>query len=79
MLLNDVGKIIMQEWEKKPQIRNNVKLGEFIIIPNHFHAILQIEYKINTSSDNIKKFQSHSQTIGSIIRGFNPNNALGFQ
>ncbi len=70
MLLNDVGKIIMQEWEKTPQIRNNVKLGEFIIMPNHFHAILQIEYKINTSSDKIDKFQSPSQTIGSIIRGF---------
>jgi len=70
MLLNDVGKIVMQEWVKIPQIRNNVKLGEFIIMPNHFHAIIQIDCQIKESSDNINTSQSPSQTIGSIIRRF---------
>jgi hypothetical protein len=44
MHLNDLGQVVRQEWEKTPQIRPdmNLELGEFIVMPNHFHAILII-------------------------------------
>ncbi len=77
MLLNDAGVIVMQEWEKTQQIRKNIKLGEYVIMPNHFHAIIQIEYQIMTSSsENNKKFQSPTQTIGAIMRGFKGSTTL---
>jgi len=44
MVLNDVGKVVESEWIKAPQILPdmNLKLGEFVVMPNQFHAILFI-------------------------------------
>ncbi|WP_421918351.1 transposase [Marinifilum sp.] len=71
MHLNSFGKIATEEWEKTPEIRKNISLDEYIIMPNHFHAIISIDYKIKEEGkEKIGKFQSPSQTIGAIIRGF---------
>lgn len=42
MRLNGWGEIVREEWEKTPQIRPEVELGVYQIMPNHFHAILII-------------------------------------
>ncbi len=68
---NTFGKIATEEWENTPNIRENISLGEFIVMPNHFHAIIHIDYKIsNKAKENLGKFHSPSQTIGAIIRGY---------
>jgi len=40
MVLNQYGKIAGDEWLSTPQIRRNVLLDVFVIMPNHIHAIL---------------------------------------
>jgi REP element-mobilizing transposase RayT len=40
MILNEIGKIVRNEWLKTAELRPNVKLHEFVVMPNHFHAIL---------------------------------------
>ena len=71
MHLNEFGEIIKEEWEKTPFIRTNISLGAFIIMPDHFHAILHIDQQITKKEDYIpNQFKSPSQTIGAIIRGF---------
>ena len=42
MILNKFGQIAYKEWVKTPEIRNNVALGEFVVMPNHIHCIIQI-------------------------------------
>ena len=42
MILNDAGKMIENEWLKITNRFKNTKLHEYIIMPNHFHAILEI-------------------------------------
>jgi REP element-mobilizing transposase RayT len=42
IILNDAGKMIEAEWLKLPQRFNNIKLHEYVVMPNHFHAILEI-------------------------------------
>ncbi len=44
MILNELGLIVNSEWIKTPAIRPdmNLDLGEFITMPNHFHAIIMI-------------------------------------
>ncbi len=49
MLLNDFGKIAKTEWQKTTTIRKNCSLGEFIVMPNHFHAVISIDYQIKNS------------------------------
>jgi REP element-mobilizing transposase RayT len=42
MQLNQVGKIVAQEWLKSSQIRQEIELDEWIIMPNHLHGIVII-------------------------------------
>ena len=42
IVLSAVGEIAMQELEKTPQIRTNVSLEAWVVMPNHIHAILVI-------------------------------------
>jgi REP element-mobilizing transposase RayT len=42
MILSDFGKIVETEWLKSFQIRNELILHEFVIMPNHLHAIVEI-------------------------------------
>lgn len=71
--LNEFGKIAFNEWQNTIETRKNIALHDFIIMPNHIHGIIEITDILNTSSEEKKeigKFQSPSQTIGSIIRGY---------
>jgi REP element-mobilizing transposase RayT len=40
--LNDFGKIADDEWEKSAQIRDELELDEFVVMPNHVHGIVII-------------------------------------
>ena len=42
MILNDAGKMADNEWMKIPERFTNVQLHEYVVMPNHFHAIMQI-------------------------------------
>jgi len=42
MILNDSGKMIETEWLKLTERFPNIELHEFVVMPNHFHGILQI-------------------------------------
>ena len=51
--LTETGKIIQSEWIKTGEMRKNIKLDEWIIMPDHFHAILMINNKINNPRNNL--------------------------
>jgi len=42
MILNEMGIIAQREWLKTTEIRPNVELGEFVIMPNHMHGIIRL-------------------------------------
>ncbi|MDY7393827.1 transposase [Aureibaculum sp. 2210JD6-5] len=42
MELNDAGKMIENEWLALPERFKNIILHEFVVMPNHFHGILEI-------------------------------------
>lgn len=42
MVLNGYGQIAHDEWLKTCEIRPNVELGEFVVMPNHVHGIVRI-------------------------------------
>ena len=74
MHLSDIGKIVENEWIKTPNIRPEMQLelGEFVVMPNHFHGILIIgggdaRHGVPTYQN---KFGPQSNNLASIIRGF---------
>lgn len=42
MNLSPIGLIVKEEWEKSSIIRNELFCNEYVIMPNHIHAILRI-------------------------------------
>jgi putative transposase len=42
MILNDAGRMVENEWLKLTQRFANVHLHEHVVMPNHFHAIMEI-------------------------------------
>ncbi|WP_429885137.1 transposase [Geoalkalibacter halelectricus] len=40
--LNELGMVVRDEWLRTPQVRPKVVLDEFVVMPNHFHAIFWI-------------------------------------
>jgi REP element-mobilizing transposase RayT len=73
MMLNSVGKILEDEWRNTIQLRPNIALGEFIIMPDHMHMIITITAQLEKKEDKEwihSNPKSPSQTIGAIIRGF---------
>jgi REP element-mobilizing transposase RayT len=39
MCLNEFGTIVEGEWITSARIREEISIGEYVIMPNHFHAI----------------------------------------
>lgn len=68
--LNELGRIVEEEWKKTEVIRENVQLYEYIVMPNHFHGIIQLFDENNEIEDDSSRFESPKKSLGSIIRGF---------
>jgi REP element-mobilizing transposase RayT len=61
MYLNQIGKIVAEEWINTPKIRSNFLLDEWVIMPNHLHGIVIINENLNLLADrNI----SHKKILG---------------
>ena len=75
MCLNDIGSIAYNEWLKTSILRPdmNLKLGNFIIMPDHMHGIIIIgknKYNTDNKDDLNKKFGPQRKNLSSIIRRY---------
>jgi REP element-mobilizing transposase RayT len=73
MILNELGKIAEQEWLKTAEIRKNVELDYYVIMPNHIHGIIIINDDVETrrgvslQSENENKFSKPIKNSLSVI------------
>ena len=44
MILNDAGKMVDQVCQEVPQFIPNVDLEHYVVIPNHFHGIIELSH-----------------------------------
>ena len=42
MVLNELGQIVHEEWKRSSEIRREIELDEFVVMPNHMHGIVWI-------------------------------------
>ncbi len=61
MYLSDFGKIVENEWLKSFEIRNELFLHEYIIMPNHIHTIVEINQTNMAHDDNSLIVDSHGR------------------
>jgi len=83
MVLNELGIIVEEEWYKTEQIRSNVKMDAFVVMPNHVHGIICIENNSNRSrgiacyaqkqkceKKGIARYAPTTGSLSAIIRAF---------
>lgn len=81
MQLSEIGKIAESEWLKTPQIRPdmNLELGEYVVMPNHFHGIIIIgenEFNTQRSGDGDERCRDAMPCVST---GNEPQNKFGPQ
>ena len=73
MHLNEFGKVVEKEWLKTFDMRKNLLLDEYIVMPNHFHGIIIIADGRGTlpRAPTFEKFgKPVSNSLPTIIRLF---------
>jgi putative transposase len=66
MCLNNLGHIANEYWLEIPQYYKNVKIDEFIIMPDHVHGIVIIERNVGTYASN----HIHYGLLSKIIKSY---------
>ena len=71
MQLNDIGQLVEQEWLNTINIRHDdVRLHNYIVMPNHFHAIIEIRRgESHLSQSHLSQSDSPSITNECNING----------
>ncbi|MFA5881379.1 MAG: transposase [Eubacteriales bacterium] len=83
MKLNEYGDIVREEWMKSSEIRREIELDYFIIMPDHIHGIVIINetksgvgahghapLHSHITSQNIKPLHRKPKSISSFVAGF---------
>ena len=53
--LSPYGQIAREQWLKTPTLRPEIELGEFVVMPNHFHGIIRINVDADVCRGTIDK------------------------
>jgi putative transposase len=72
MYLSELGRIVCEEWLSTFEIRKTMNLtrGAFIVMPDHFHAVIEIGKNEHNRQYVPNGFGIQTQNLGSVIRGF---------
>jgi len=79
MHLNEYGKIVQTEWLKSSEIRNEIELDAYQIMPNHFHGIVIIkngtmerrgERPFTPTRSIAPTFKMRPKSLSSLMAGF---------
>ena len=67
--LNELGRLVAEEWQRTALIRPLVEVDLFVVMPNHLHGLLQIS---NTEAERIPEDGTtmRANSLGSIIAQF---------
>lgn len=67
--LNEIGKIIKKEWLNTEQIRDNVIMDDYVIMPNHIHGIIVLNSHLCAEKTTWRVVSTtlKSSSLGSIV------------
>ncbi|MCU0433246.1 MAG: transposase [Bacteroidia bacterium] len=76
MILSPMGEIALHEWFRSPELRPdmNLHLFEFVVMPDHVHALIGIGantiHKDREPEKNLSTFGPQRNNLASVIRGY---------
>ena len=71
--LNELGMAVRQEWLRTAEVRPNATLGQFVMMPNHIHAL--VELRLDRGWEKPRLFDKLERAIvardlPALVRGF---------
>jgi REP element-mobilizing transposase RayT len=81
MTLNAVGQIVADEWMKTVAMRSSIESDEWVVMPNHFHALVVVNNDTAMlSPEQSTEYQyTGSETFGCPVRGSIPTIVRSFK
>ena len=78
MMLSKIGEIVEYEWKQTCEMRENVELDEYVIMPDHMHGILiicnshrrEVARNVSTMGNIMSRISPKSNSLSVIIRSF---------
>lgn len=73
MCLNETGRIVAIEWERTAEIRSEIALDAFVVMPNHLHAIVFItEFPPNSGgASHLRPLRgTDHRSLSALVAGF---------
>jgi hypothetical protein len=73
MILNKIGRIVEEEWLKTSELRKNVDLDYYVIMPNHLHGNIMIngsELESVVEPHRDAALRRVDNNLSNIIKGF---------
>ncbi len=73
MRLATAGETVAREWRRSREIRAEVELDEFIVMPNHFHAIVFLRRGAGVAGEpqTVRGFKgSPRRSLSALVQGF---------
>jgi len=78
MQLNNYGEILQDEWLRSPEIRSEVDLDMFVVMPNHLHGIVfiqindvgSVETHCERRAHRHAPLQQKPKSLSSFVAGF---------
>src|SRR5690554_3072774 len=65
IVLSDFGKIVKEEWHKSFEIRRELILHEYVIMPNHIHCIVEIDTNRLGAENHLDIVESYGDIVES--------------
>lgn len=69
VLLTEAGALAQRVWTELPTHYPNVKLDEFVVMPNHMHGIVTLKNPATSLSEIVRAFKTFSARHINILRG----------
>ncbi|MEB3291545.1 MAG: transposase [Synechococcales bacterium] len=74
MVLSPLGKILAEEWQRTGVVRPYLRLDVWVVMPNHFHALIEILPHAGNRCDDwdpaIKRSRLQPHSLESIVGQF---------
>ena len=74
MRVNELGRVVEEEWQQSARIRSEIELDAWVIMPNHFHAIAIISaddgWAASEREGALTGRGARRKSVGALIAGF---------
>lgn len=65
--LNAAGQAVAAEWVRSGEIRREIALDAFVVMPNHLHGIVAVDQSVHPAGSAPGR---RNRSLGSLINGF---------